>query len=48
MPYMDTITKLTPGNYYHVYNRGNNKENIFKSLENYEYFLKLWKNILIP
>jgi putative transposase len=45
---MDTITKLTPGNYYHVYNRGNNKENIFKGPENYSYFLKLWTKHIDP
>ncbi len=28
------------GKYYHIYNRGNNKENIFFELKNYEYFLK--------
>jgi putative transposase len=48
MSYMDTITKLTPGNYYHVYNRGNNKENIFKGRENYYYFLTLWKKYIDP
>ena len=32
--------------YYHVYNRGNNKENIFKDLENYNYFLTLMKKHL--
>lgn len=26
--------------FYHIYNRGNNKENIFLSGDNYEYFLK--------
>ncbi|MDY6799780.1 MAG: transposase [Bacteroidota bacterium] len=35
-----------PGNYYHVFNRGNNKENIFKEPENYNYFLKLMKKYL--
>ncbi len=27
--------------YYHIYNQGNNKENIFKEEKNYNYFLKL-------
>jgi REP element-mobilizing transposase RayT len=45
---MDTITPLIPGNYYHVYNRGNNKENLFKSPENYYYFLKLWAKHIDP
>ena len=37
-----------PGNYYHVFNRGNNKENIFKEEENYFYFLKLIEKYLTP
>ena len=34
--------------YYHVYNRGNNRETIFKSPENYLYFLKLLKKYISP
>ena len=34
--------------YYHVYNRGNNKENIFIEENNYYYFLKLIKKYLLP
>jgi putative transposase len=33
---------LQPGCYYHIYNRGNNRENIFFEKENYSYFLKLY------
>lgn len=44
----DTFQKLTPGDYFHVYNRGNNKETIFKTHENYIYFLKLWKKYIEP
>lgn len=32
--------QLAEGNIYHVYNRGNNKQQIFFSNENYLYFLK--------
>jgi len=32
--------------FYHIYNRGNNKENIFLSDENYSYFLKKFKKYL--
>jgi REP-associated tyrosine transposase len=39
---------LYPGGYFHVYNRGNNKETIFKSEENYFYFLSLWKKYIEP
>ena len=34
--------------YYHFYNRGNNKENIFKEKENYYYFLKLMIKHISP
>ncbi len=33
---------LEPGKFYHVYNRGNNRENIFNEEQNYAYFLKLY------
>ena len=32
-----------PGIYYHVFNRGNNKQNIFFEPENYGYFIQLMK-----
>ncbi len=31
---------LQAGTFYHIYNRGNNKENIFYKAENYNYFLR--------
>ena len=34
--------------YYHFYNRGNNKENIFIEEDNYSYFLKLLVKYLLP
>lgn len=33
-------------NYYHIYNRGNNKENLFYHPINYTYFLNNWKKYL--
>jgi len=36
------------GKYYHIYNRGNNKENIFIENQNYTYFLRLIKKYLSP
>ncbi|MEM9776697.1 MAG: transposase, partial [Chloroflexota bacterium] len=33
---------LIPGYYYHIYNRGNNGENIFIEAKNYSYFLRLY------
>lgn len=43
-----TLQKLHPGALYHIYNRGNNKEILFKEGVNYHYFLKLWKKYIHP
>lgn len=32
--------QLESGKYYHIYNRGNNKERIFFNEHNYEYFMR--------
>ena len=43
---MTSPTPLRYDTYYHIYNRGVNRENIFFEERNYEYFLKLyWKHI---
>src|ERR1041385_7401774 len=34
--------------YYHIYNRGNNRENIFIQERNYEYFMKLYEKYIHP
>lgn len=34
------MNKLYPNNFYHIYNRGNNGENIFYKPDNYDYFLR--------
>ena len=39
---------LLPGMYYHIYNRGNNRENIFVEEKNYSYFLKLYARHIGP
>ncbi len=39
---------LQQGCMYHIFNRGNNKENIFKEPVNYIYFLKLCKKYIVP
>ncbi|MCX6351943.1 MAG: hypothetical protein NTX03_08775 [Bacteroidetes bacterium] len=39
---------LENGCIYHIYNRGNNREDIFPELINYEYFLKLWVKHIMP
>jgi REP element-mobilizing transposase RayT len=40
-------TPLKADNFYHIYNRGNNRQNIFFERDNYIYFLKLIKLHLI-
>ncbi len=37
---------LISGEYYHLYNRGNNYEETFLTRENFSYFLKLWRKYL--
>jgi len=39
---MSNPIPLEPGKFYHIYNRGNNRENIFNEERNYAYFLKLY------
>jgi putative transposase len=41
-------TPLVPGCYYHIYNRGNNRENIFHEQKNYYYFIKLYTKHILP
>jgi putative transposase len=40
--------KLYPNQIFHVYNRGNNKQRIFFSDENYLFFLRKVRNYLLP
>ncbi len=40
-------TPLQAENFYHIYNRGNNRQNIFFDRENYIYFLRLMKKYLV-
>ncbi|MEO1095268.1 MAG: transposase [Cyanobacteria bacterium J06638_28] len=40
-------TKLLPGCCYHLYNRGNNHQNIFFERENYLYFLRQFRHYLV-
>jgi putative transposase len=39
---------LQPGRYYHIYNRGNNRENLFLEERNYRHFLKLYTRYVAP
>ena len=43
-----SIPLLVPGNFYHIYNRGNNRENIFIQERNYSYFMELWWKHISP
>ena len=45
---MTSPSPLLYNTYYHIYNRGNNRENIFVSKENYRYFLKLYAAHIEP
>ncbi len=42
------MTNLEPGNYYHIYNRGVNRCNLFYTNENYRYFLRLYEKYIDP
>lgn len=46
MPSIKTITPIVGGGYYHIFNRGSNRQNIFYSPANYAYFLKLLNKFL--
>ncbi len=39
---------LVPGEYYHIYNRGNNRENLFRQERNYDYFMRLYAQYITP
>lgn len=45
---MKNSTPLECGHYYHIYNRGNNKGNIFFEERNYRYFLELYGKYISP
>ena len=45
---MSNPIPLESGKYYHVYNRGNNRENIFIEERNYIYFLQLYAHHIQP
>jgi REP element-mobilizing transposase RayT len=45
---MASYPSLRRGAYYHIYNRGNNRENVFREPRNYAYFLKLYAHYVEP
>ena len=42
------MEKLINGKFYHIYNRGNNREDLFLTDENYYYFLRLYQKYIDP
>lgn len=44
---MDSLA-LIPGNFYHIYNRGNNGQDIFFENENYIFFLNRYDRYISP
>lgn len=45
---MQPVTPLLPGHVYHIYNRGNNREDLFREESNYRYFLELYSRHVHP
>jgi REP element-mobilizing transposase RayT len=45
---MNPATQLFPDQYYHIFNRGNNRENIFIEERNYSFFLSLYARFIEP
>ena len=39
---------LEPGQYYRIFNRGNNREKLFVEERNYRYFLELYAKHIMP
>ncbi|MFO7614706.1 MAG: hypothetical protein R6W71_08725 [Bacteroidales bacterium] len=48
MPSKKIKTPLTFDRYYHIYNRGNNRENIFYKGEHYQFFIKKYTEMIHP
>lgn len=45
---IDYWAKFEENAAYHIYNRSINKENIFETEENYNFFLRKWKILILP
>ena len=48
MPPKNTIKQYVEGAYYHIYNRGVEKRNIFLDKQDYSVFLRYLKEYLLP
>ena len=42
------MEKLEYGNYYHIYNRGTNKKNLFEKEDDYKHFFNLLSIFIEP
>jgi len=45
---MKNTAPLQPGRYYHIYNRGNNCDDLFREERNYRYFLQVYARHIHP
>lgn len=45
---VDYWAKFEEERFYHIYNRSINREDLFKSEANYVFFLKKWKELILP
>ena len=45
---MTSPAPLEYGQYYHIYNRGNNREDVFYEERNYRHFLSLYAKYILP
>ena len=45
---MTSPSPLQYSTYYHIYNRGNNRQNVFFEERNYRYFLQLYAKYIEP
>jgi REP element-mobilizing transposase RayT len=45
---MQVVTPLEPGQHYHIYNRGANRNDIFFEERNYSYFMQLYAKYITP
>ena len=43
-----STNQLQPSTYYHLYNRANGDEKLFKEYENYRFFLSRWARYVEP
>lgn len=45
---MSKPIRLIPGRFFHIYNRGNNREDLFREERNYALFLRLYAFHIAP